>query len=76
MIPEGVEGLVPFKGSAEEFLYQLSGSLQSSFYYIGGRTLPEFQEKATFVKMSQAGLRESHPHTLSAIVQTGSNYFV
>lgn len=76
LIAEGVEGLVPFKGSGEEFLYQIAGSLRSSLYYIGADTLLEFQEKAQFIKMSSAGLRESHPHTLSTVVNPGGNYFL
>lgn len=73
LIAEGVEGLVPFKGSGEDFLEQIAGSLRSSFYYIGAKTLTDFQ-KAQFIKISPAGLRESHPHTLSTIVNAGGNY--
>lgn len=75
LIAEGVEGLVPFKGSGEDFLYQIAGSIKSSFYYIGGSTLKEFQEMARFIKITPAGLRESHPHTLTTVVNTGGNYF-
>lgn len=76
LIAEGVEGLVPFKGSGQDFLTQVAGSLKSSFYYIGGRTLSEFQEKAQFIKITPAGLKESHAHTLSTVLNAGANYFL
>lgn len=76
LIAEGVEGLVPFKGSGEDFLTQVAGSLKSSFYYIGGRTLEEFQEKAQFIRITPAGLKESHAHTLSTVLNAGANYFL
>ena len=75
LIAEGVEGLVPFKGSGDDFLEQVAGSLRSALYYIGTETLPEFQKQAQFIKMSSAGLRESHPHTLTTIMNPGANYF-
>lgn len=73
LIAEGVEGLVPFKGDAHDFLYQAAGSLRSSFYYLGSKTVPEFHKKSRFIKISQAGMKESHPHTIS-IVDSGGNY--
>jgi IMP dehydrogenase len=76
LIAEGVEGLVPFKGSGQDFLMQVAGSLKSSFYYIGGRTLSEFQERAQFIKITPAGLKESHAHTLSTVLNAGANYFL
>lgn len=75
LIAEGVEGLVPFKGDVHDFLFQAGGSLRSSFYYLGSKTLPEFHKKAKFIKITQAGMKESHPHTIS-IVDTGANYNV
>jgi IMP dehydrogenase len=73
LVAEGVEGLVRHKGSVNDFLYQASGSLRSSFYYVGAKTLPEFFAKAGIVKISTAGLIESHPHDI-AIINEGSNY--
>lgn len=75
LIAEGVEGLVPFKGDVHDFLFQAAGSLRSSFYYLGSKTVPEFHKKAKFIKISQAGMKESHPHTIS-IVDSGGNYKV
>jgi IMP dehydrogenase len=73
LIPEGVEGLVAYKGEITDYLTQIAGSLKSSFYYIGAKTQEEFQTKATFVKITQASLTESHPHSI-AITNAGSNY--
>lgn len=73
LIPEGVEGLVDYKGPVEDYLYQVAGSLKSSLYYIGAKNLSEFFEKSQFIKISNAGLRESHPHSI-VVSETGSNY--
>jgi IMP dehydrogenase len=75
LIAEGVEGMVPFKGDVHEFLFQAAGSLRSSFYYLGSKTVPEFHKKSRFIKITQASLKESHPHTI-AIVDSGGNYKV
>ena len=73
LIAEGVEGLVPYKGKVEDLLYQLAGSLRSSLYYIGARNLKEFFEKTQFIKISRAGLLESHPHSIK-VMNKGKNY--
>lgn len=73
LVAEGVEGLTHYKGKVDDFLYQSAGSLRSSFYYIGAKNLQEFHKKAKFIRISNAGLLESHPHTIS-IVETGANY--
>lgn len=73
LIAEGVEGLVEYKGSVYDYLYQIDGSLRSSLYYLGSRNLEEFAKKAKFIKISNAGLRESHPHSV-VISNTGENY--
>jgi IMP dehydrogenase len=75
LIAEGVESLVELKGKVEDFLYQIAGGLRSSFYYIGAKDMKSFQEQAKFVKISNAGLIESHPHDIN-ITNTGGNYFV
>ncbi|MFW5894968.1 MAG: IMP dehydrogenase [Bacillota bacterium] len=64
LVPEGIEGRVPYKGEVEDVLYQLTGGLRSSMGYQGARTIQELKEKAAFVKISQAGYSESHPHTI------------
>ncbi len=73
LIAEGVEGLVPSKGAAGDFLYQAGGSLRSSFYYVGAKNIAEFHAKARFVRISNAGLHESHPHTIR-VTDAGASY--
>ncbi|MEK7165441.1 MAG: IMP dehydrogenase [Patescibacteria group bacterium] len=73
LIAEGVEGLVEYQGAAGEYLNQVSGSLRSSFYYIGARNIPEFFTKSRVIKISQAGLYESHPHSI-VMTDAGGNY--
>lgn len=73
LIAEGVEGLVLYHGPVSDFMYQIEGSLRSSFYYLGSRTLPEFFKKAKFIKITHASLTESHPHSI-LIEDPGKNY--
>jgi IMP dehydrogenase len=73
LIAEGVEGLVAYKGLVGDYLGQIAGSLKSSLYYIGAKSIPEFAEKATFVKITQASLTESHPHSI-VVENAGANY--
>lgn len=75
LIPEGVEGLVKYKGPVGAYIEQMVGSVQSSFYYIGAKTLGEFHEKAKLMRITSASMEESHPHTIT-IVDPGSNYTV
>ncbi len=73
LIAEGVAGLVPYMGKANDFLYQIHGSLQSSFYYLGARNISEFFTKARFIRISSAGFAESHPHSI-IVEDPGDNY--
>lgn len=72
-VPEGVEGMVPYKGSVSEVLYQLVGGLRSGMGYIGARNLKELREKAVFVEITQNAVRESHPHDI-IITKEAPNY--
>ena len=72
-VPEGVEGMVPTKGSLKNYVYQLAGGIRSSMGYCGARTLVEFAEKSRFVRVTPAGLRESHPHDIQ-ITKEAPNY--
>jgi IMP dehydrogenase len=72
-VPEGVEGQVPYKGMLAEFVYQLVGGLRSGMGYCGARTLPELTQKAKFLRVTAAGLRESHPHDIQ-ITKESPNY--
>jgi IMP dehydrogenase len=73
LVPEGIEGQVPYKGPASAVLHQLAGGLRAAMGYVGGRDIRDFQEKATFVRISGAGLRESHTHGVT-ITRESPNY--
>jgi IMP dehydrogenase len=73
LVPEGIEGRVPFKGPVWNIIHQLVGGLRASMGYVGARDLKEMREKAKFVKITAAGLRESHVHDVS-ITREAPNY--
>jgi IMP dehydrogenase len=73
LVPEGVEGQVPYKGAAASVLHQLAGGLRAAMGYVGARTLAEFHEKAEFMRVSAAGMRESHVHDVT-ITRESPNY--
>ena len=75
LVPEGVEGRVPFKGPVSDTIYQLLGGLRSGMGYLGAKNLQVLAETATFVVQSSAGLRESHPHDI-VITKEAPNYSV
>lgn len=72
-VPEGIEGRVPYKGPLADTLYQLIGGLKSGMGYCGTGNLEELREKAQFIRMTGAGLRESHPHDIQ-ITKEAPNY--
>ncbi len=73
LVPEGIEGQVPYKGPVSGVLHQLAGGLKATMGYVGGGTIKDFQERATFVRISGAGLRESHAHDVT-ITRESPNY--
>jgi IMP dehydrogenase len=73
LVPEGIEGQVPYKGPTAGVLHQLAGGLKAAMGYVGGRDLQDFRDRATFVRISNAGLRESHPHDVM-ITRESPNY--
>ena len=73
LVPEGVEGQVPYKGAAATVLHQLAGGLRAAMGYVGAATIAEFHRKAVFLKISSAGLRESHVHDVT-ITRESPNY--
>jgi IMP dehydrogenase len=75
LVPEGIEGRVPYKGPLRESIYQLVGGLRSAMGYLGCATIGELHEKAKFVRISSAGLRESHVHDV-IITKEAPNYRV
>ncbi len=73
LVPEGVEGLVPYRGFLQDTMHQLIGGLRASMGYCGTRTIKEFREKAKFIRISQASIIESHPHGVK-ISKEAPNY--
>lgn len=74
-VPEGIEGRIPFKGPIADVVYQLVGGLRSGMGYTGCKNIKELQEKTRFIKITNAGLRESHAHDIY-ITQEAPNYWV
>ena len=73
LVPEGVEGRVPYKGTLSDTVFQLMGGLRSGMGYCGAHTIEELHEKAEFIRITNAGLLESHPHDIS-ITKEAPNY--
>jgi len=73
LVPEGIEGQVPYKGPVGSVLHQLVGGLRAAMGYTGAPTIPAFQDKAEFIRISAAGLRESHAHDVT-ITRESPNY--
>jgi IMP dehydrogenase len=73
LVPEGVEGRVPYKGPVSDTVYQLMGGLRSGMGYCGAATIDELREKGQFVRITGAGLKESHPHDIN-ITKEAPNY--
>ena len=72
-MPEGIEGRVPYKGSLEMTIFQLVGGLRSGMGYLGTRNIAELRTRPRFVRISSAGLRESHVHDVQ-VTQEAPNY--
>ena len=75
LVPEGIEGMVPYRGSVRNTIHQLIGGIRSSMGYCGCKTITEFGEKSTFVQITAAGIKENHPHDVR-IVKEAPNYQV
>ncbi len=73
LVPEGIEGRVLYKGPLEDIVFQLLGGLRAGMGYCGCRTITELHQKAEFIKISAAGLKESHPHDVQ-ITKEAPNY--
>ena len=73
LVPEGVEGMVPYKGKVEDIVFQMIGGIRSGLGYCGAETIVDLQEKAQFVKITAASLKESHPHDIT-ISKEAPNY--
>jgi IMP dehydrogenase len=73
LVPEGIEGRVPYRGTLAEMVYQLVGGVRSGMGYCGTKSIHELQQKARFIRISGAGLRESHVHDV-IITREAPNY--
>ena len=69
IVPEGIEGQVPYRGPLSAVVHQLVGGLHQAMFYIGARTVPELKERGRFVRITSAGLKESHPHDIQMTVE-------
>lgn len=69
IVPEGIEGTVAYKGALGTVVHQLTGGLAQSMFYVGAHTIPELKERGKFVRITAAGLKESHPHDMAQIVE-------
>ncbi|UNK70068.1 IMP dehydrogenase [Microbacterium sp. H1-D42] len=69
LIPEGIEGQVPYRGPVAAVAYQLIGGLRQSMFYVGARTIDELKARGKFVRITAAGLKESHPHDVQIVVE-------
>ena len=75
LVPEGVEGRVPYKGAVSDTIYQLLGGLRAGMGYCGTQTIPLLKKNGKFVRITGAGLKESHPHDVY-ITKESPNYSV
>lgn len=75
LVPEGIEGRVPYKGPVADTIHQMTGGLRSAMGYCGAASVEDLRKKGRFIRMTQAGLRESHPHSV-AITKEAPNYHV
>ena len=75
LVPEGVEGMVAYKGKAEDIIFQMIGGIRAGMGYCGAPTIEDLKEKGRFVKISSASLKESHPHDIH-ITKEAPNYSV
>ena len=73
LVPEGIEGMVPYKGGLAPFVYQLCGGIRAGMGYVGAQTVPQLWKRARFIRVTAAGQRESHPHDVT-ITKESSNY--
>ena len=73
LVPEGIEGMVPYKGPVKDTIAQLIGGLRSSMGYCGSVDLKQFRKNVDFVKITAAGMKESHPHDIN-ITKEAPNY--
>ena len=74
LVPEGVEGQVPYRGPLSAVAHQLAGGLRASMGYVGASTIPELKERGRFIRITASGLSESHPHDIQMTVEAPNYY--
>ena len=72
LVPEGIEGMVPYKGKLSPFVYQLCGGVRSGLGYCGAPDIPALWERARFIRVTSAGVREGHPHDVTITKESGN----
>ena len=75
LVPQGIEGLVPYRGPVKEVIHQFEGGLKYSFGYCGAKTMDEFHRGVSFIRVTAAGLREAHPHDVT-MLKDAPNYMI
>jgi len=73
LVPEGIEGRVPYKGFLSDTVYQFTGGLRAAMGYCGAKNIKSLQKNAEFIKITDAGMKESHPHNIF-ITEESPNY--
>ena len=74
LVPEGIEGMVPYRGPLAPFVHQMNGGIRAGLGYVGAANITELWERASFVRLTAAGMQESHPHDVS-ITKESPNYY-
>ena len=74
LVPEGIEGMVPYRGQLSSYVHQMNGGIRAGLGYVGAATIPDLWERARFVRLTAAGMHESHPHDVS-ITKESPNYY-
>src|SRR5690606_5987276 len=69
LIPEGIEGQIPYRGPLSSVVHQLTGGLRQSMMYVGAHSIDELKQRGEFVRITAAGLKESHPHDVQMVVE-------
>jgi IMP dehydrogenase len=75
LVPEGIEGRIPYRGCAADVVFQLMGGLRAGMGYVGATSIPDLHQKAQFIRVSAAGLREGHVHDITITKEAPNYYF-
>jgi IMP dehydrogenase len=75
LVPEGIEGMVPYRGKLSNFAYQMVGGVRAGMGYVGARNIRELWERAQFLRVTTAGVKEGHPHDVTITKESPNYYF-